>query len=357
MRAGVVGAGIAGKLMALGLLQQGWEVEVFDQSVAATDNCSSAAAGLLTPISELDKSDLLIFQLGRDALKTHWPSILKQLPEPVEFRASGSLILAHPQDRSELTHFIRHISHRLGREDYFKALQQADLHQLEPELSHFHRGYHFADEGCLNAQHFLKIVDEYLQQQGVKQQMNCYVEAVQPYKIILKTGIQTFDQVFDCRGLGARSHFPDLRGVRGELLWLHAPEVNIQHPVRFLHPRYSVYLVPRANHIYLVGASEIDAEDFTPISVKSTLELLTAIYYLHPGFSEARIIKSVVHCRPTLSNHLPLVKYAEGLICVNGLSRHGYLIAPTLVSDVLLYLKKGMNAVCYPQIWKRERLL
>jgi glycine oxidase len=353
MRAGVVGAGICGKLMALSLLQQGWEVTMFDQSVTATDNCSNAAAGLLTPLSELDKSDLLIFQLGRDALNTHWPSILKQLPEPVDFRASGSLILSHPQDQAELTHFIHRISHRLGREDYFKTLQQAELRQSEPELSHFHKAYYFSEEGCLNAQHFLKLAEDYLQQQGVKWRMGCHVEAVQPYKIILKTGVQQFDQVFDCRGLGARSHFSDLRGVRGELLWVHAPEVNIQHPIRFLHPRYSVYIAPRADHTYLVGASEIDAEDFTPISVRSSLELLTAAYYLHPGFAEARIKKSVVHCRPTLANHLPLVKYTEGLIAVNGLSRHGYLIAPTLTHDVLLYLTEGAAAVCYPQIWER----
>jgi glycine oxidase len=161
-----------------------------------------------------------------------------------------------------------------------------------------------------------------------------------------------FDVVFDCRGSGGKSHFADLRGVRGEILWMHAPEVHIQRPIRFLHPRYSLYIVPRSNQVYLIGASEIDAEDYSPISVKTTLELLTAVYYVHPGFAEARILQADTHCRPTLSDHLPQIRYTEGLIAINGLYRHGYLIAPTLVEDVLLYFNDGLNAVNYRNLWK-----
>ena len=67
-------------------------------------------------------------------------------------------------------------------------------------------------------------------------------------------------------------------------------------------------------------------------------KLLSAIYYLHPGFSEARIIKTVTHCRPTLPHHLPQIKYQAGLLAVNGLYRHGYLIAPALAKEVLKFL-------------------
>ena len=50
------------------------------------------------------------------------------------------------------------------------------------------------------------------------------------------------DWVFDCRGLGARDHWTQLRGVRGEVLRLYAPEVTLQRPTRLIHPRYPIYI-------------------------------------------------------------------------------------------------------------------
>lgn len=158
--------------------------------------------------------------------------------------------------------------------------------------------------------------------------------------------------VFDCRGLGASALFGNLRALRGELIWLHAPEVKLQRPIRLLHPRYSLYIVPRPNNIYLIGASEIEAADYSPISVRTTLELLTAAYYVHSGFAEARIVKTVTHCRPTLSNHLPLVNYAEGIMAINGLYRFGYLIAPALVDAILAFLNNNRQSFPYKTIWE-----
>lgn len=352
MKAGIVGAGIMGRLLALTLHNAGWDITLFDDQPAERANsCSMAAAGLLTPLSELDKTDGLIFALGQDALKVHWPAIIAQLSEPVYFQLSGSLIVAHPKDRAELTHFIRRISSRLGRKDYYKVLMQADIAHLEPEITTFHEGYYFPDEGCLDTQGIFQALGSWLRQKGIKW-CETFVDAVKSGEVIYEGNSQTFDKVFDCRGLGARSHFADLRGIRGELLWLYAPQVRIHRPIRFLHPRYSLYVAPRPHSIYLIGASEIESEDFTPISVKTTLELLTAAYYLHPGFAEARILQTVTHCRPTLSNHLPRIKFSDRLIAINGLYRHGYLLAPTLANEVLLYLSEGIEAVCYQTLWE-----
>lgn len=162
-----------------------------------------------------------------------------------------------------------------------------------------------------------------------------------------------FDLVLDCRGMGAKDIFADLRGVRGELIWLHAADVFIARPIRFLHPRYNLYIVPRPEQIYLIGASEIEANDTTPISVHTTLELLTAAYCVHANFGEARIIKTVTHCRPTLTDHLPKIKYADGFLAVNGLSRHGFLLAPALAMEVMRWIEAGISAVCYPQLWEQ----
>lgn len=396
MKAGIVGAGIMGRLLAFNLVNAGWDVSLFDQNPADDKNsecsergesvrchsdsslrsesespnkdgnvCSMVAGGLLTPISELDKAEKLIFHLGQAALDTHWPNIISQLFEPIYFQKTGTLTLAHPNDHAELGHFISRISRCLqgghserseeppsNYNDSYQKLTQTDITQLEPEITKFHQGYYFPQEGHIDSQTLFYALGRYLKERGVSWYNEACVETVEPFKISVDNIAQKFDMVFDCRGLGAKSLFDDLRGVRGELIWLHAPDVHISRPIRFLHPRYSLYIVPRPQNIYLVGASEIESEDFGEITVQSSLELLTAAYSMHSGFAQARILKSVTHCRPTLSDHLPRVKVTKGLIAINGLYRHGYLIAPSIAHDVLQWLTQDKAAVCYPELWE-----
>ena len=40
---------------------------------------------------------------------------------------------------------------------------------------------------------------------------------------------------------------PDLRGVKGEMLVLRCPDVSLRRPVRLLHPRIPLYVVPRGD--------------------------------------------------------------------------------------------------------------
>jgi glycine oxidase len=179
------------------------------------------------------------------------------------------------------------------------------------------------------------------------------VSAVQSNQITISDHVHSFDFVFDCRGLGARNIFQDLRSIRGELIWLHAPDVHITRPIRVMHPRYSLYVVPRPDNTYIIGASEIESADQSQISVRTTLELLTAACSLQANFQEARIIKTVTHCRPTLTNHLPKIKYADGFVALNGLYRHGYLIAPALVADIMRWIEGGMASLHYPALWEK----
>jgi glycine oxidase len=136
------------------------------------------------------------------------------------------------------------------------------------------------------------------------------------------------------RGTGAK---PDMnvRGVRGEIFWLHAPSVELQRPIRLLHPRHRVYLVPRGGNRIVVGASEIESEDRSPISLRSTVELLAAAHSVIPELAEARIIHSETNLRPALPDNLPLMEISDGITRINGLFRHGWLIAPALTEGAL----------------------
>jgi glycine oxidase len=144
------------------------------------------------------------------------------------------------------------------------------------------------------------------------------------------------------RGVGARPAL-DVRGVRGEVVWLHAPEVKLQRPVRLLHPRHRVYIVPRGDGRVLIGASEIESEDRSPVSLRSAVELMAAAHSVIPALAEARILKLDVNLRPATPDHRPVCQAQPGLLRLNGLYRHGWLLGPALAQE-------GLAAMGWPAL-------
>lgn len=345
MRVAIIGMGIMGCTLAERLLSAGIQVTMFDKN--KHHNCSYAAAGLLTPFSELDKSELLIMQLGSESLNQHWPRLAEKLQQSHNLQKKGSIILFHPQDKPVWDSYKNRIFAQIDEHNAkVKQIYTKQIQKLEPELTKFNEAIYCHEEGHLNSQAILACLQNLQNLQTIKTE----VVDIRPGSITTTQQTYKFDLVCDCRGLGAKDIFQDLRPVRGELIHIQAKEVNLQRPIRLLHPRYSLYIVPRANNHYLVGASELESSDPETISVRSSLELLTAINFVHPGFLDGKIIKNITQLRPTLKNHLPQIKYCQQFIAINGLYRHGYLIAPAIANDVLNFLQNSAN---YPQLWEQ----
>lgn len=338
MKIAIVGGGIIGKLLAFFLAKAGFHITLFEKKETS---CSRIAAGLLSAISELDKTDRFIYELGKLSLQL-WPNILSDLDEDIYFQHTGSYLLAHSRDLPELHRTIECISKKLPE----KKLSKIFAGQFS---SAFREGYFLEDDGQIDSQAVLQALNNFL----IQKKVNIIREKVlkiSPNQIFLESKVKHFDWVCDCRGLGAKDNFATLRGIRGELMWLRAPFVKIDKPVRILHPRYHLYLAPRPNDIYIVGASEIESEEMSEISVRTALELLTVCFSLHPGFSEARILKTETHCRPALSMHLPKIIYSDGFIAVNGLYRYGFLISPILALEISQYISENISPE-FSQIW------
>ena len=154
------------------------------------------------------------------------------------------------------------------------------------------------------------------------------------------------DRVIDCRGLGAKPQWNALRGVRGEVIRVHAPEVALQRPTRLVHPRYPLYIAPKPGGVFVIGATEIESDDMSPASVRSTLELLSAAYAVHSGFAEARILEIATQCRPTLPDNLPAIRQVHPRVLqINGLYRHGFMIAPAVLDAAMELLAHGRSAL------------
>ncbi len=74
-----------------------------------------------------------------------------------------------------------------------------------------------------------------------------------------------------------------------------------------MHPRHPIYIVPRQNNCFIIGATTIESEDMRPLTVQSSLELLSAACTVHPEFAEGTIVESRVNCRPALPDNLPAI--------------------------------------------------
>src|SRR6202042_3846554 len=133
---------------------------------------------------------------------------------------------------------------------------------------------------------------------------------------------------------------PELRGVKGEMIIVESSEIELSRPVRLIHPRWPLYIIPRANHQFMIGATSIEAED-RGVSVRSALELLSAAYAVHPAFAEARILEFGSGLRPAYPDNLPRIAVNNDKIAVNGLYRHGFLLAPALAELTLGYVERG----------------
>jgi glycine oxidase len=329
MNVGIAGAGLLGRLLAWRLANAGHAVTVFDPAPDARSHGAAGwtAAGMLSPLAELECADANVAALGWRSLDL-WPQWLGELTRPVHFVRRGSLLVAHAADRGSADRLLTRIAAHGAQGP--QALDPAALRALEPALARGLLAWRLEGEGQIHTVEAMHALTEAASASGVHWVWSRSVDSVKPGRID-RAG---FDVAIDVRGVGAKGALP-VRGVRGELLWLRAPGGPLQHPVRLLHARHRVYLVPRPDDLVVVGASEIESEDLSPISVRSTVELLAAAASVVPELAEARIVHTEVNLRPALPDNLPRIEAQPGLLRINGLFRHGWLIAPALVEDAL----------------------
>ncbi|TKC90806.1 FAD-dependent oxidoreductase [Trinickia terrae] len=320
----VLGGGLCGRLLAWRLAGAGHRVALYERGDAAGSGAAAwVAAAMLAPLAEAASAELLITELGAASLDA-WPALLAELPEPVYFQRNGTLVVWHHADRAEASLFERRVRANAPAaliEGGFLALRGAQVDEAEPALSgRFQQGLLLPREGQLDNRQVLSALAAGLAERGVTTYWNTSVDdrALPRARITI-----------DCRGLGAKPVLPALRGIRGEVARIHAPGIGLTRPVRLLHPRYPLYIAPKEHDVYVIGATEIEGEDMSPVSVRSALELLSAAFSVHPSFGEARILELNSQCRPTLPDHRPAITWdGAATLSVNGLYRHGYMIVP-----------------------------
>lgn len=333
----ILGAGLTGLLLAHQLGVRGHRVRIYE--AASEDKPLAAAhvaAAMLAPLAESAISHFRITQMGMYSMQ-RWTEIILQLAAPVFFQKTGTLVLWHPQDQAEAKRFCSQLNQTLQQDPSiapYQKLNRAGIDALEPSVSSkLLEGLHLPHEGQLDNRQLLAALLQSVIAQGHE------LLWASPKDL---ADFSDSEWVFDCRGIGAKTNWSAVRGVRGEVLRLFAPEVSLSRPTRLLHPKYPIYIAPKENHQFVIGATEIESEDLSPMSLRSSMELMSAAYTIDSAFAEARILESAVGLRPTLSHHDPAIRQiSEHHYQINGLYRHGFLIAPSVIDAAIEWAIEG----------------
>jgi glycine oxidase len=351
----IVGAGLMGRLLAVALAKRGARVELFEKGGSdAANSAARVAAAMLAPLAESAITEDNVVRMGVHSLP-RWKQLINELAKPVFFQQDGTLILWHRQDASDAERFASHLERNCDRNQSLSKpmhLDSQSLADIEPGVAErFSQGLYLPNEGQLDNRQLLEALLVELTLMKVPCHWNQSADPEQ-----LRSQENGFDWVIDCRGLGAKESWnqldntsKDLRGVRGEVIRLHAPEVKLRRPTRLIHPRYPIYIAPKEDDVYVVGATEIESDDLSPMSLRSAMELLSAVYTVHSGFAEARILEMATQSRPTLKDNLPEIALDHKpnqakLMMINGLYRHGFMISPAILDCALEILSTGSNS-------------
>lgn len=312
----ILGAGVMGLVMATELVARGHDVDIVDpKSGPGPHSCSWWAGGMLAPWCEGASAEEAVERLGVlsiDWWENHTECVVNK----------GTLVVTAGRDRGELERFARRSRHH-------QVLDEAQISSLEPDLTRrFQSALFFEQEAHLSPRDTLSCLQRELDNKGIG---------------FTKEEPQTpVDIVVDARGLMARDRLSDLRGVRGEMIILRCPEVQLTRPIRLLHPRFPLYIVPRGDGVYMLGATMIESDSRGPVTARSLFELLSAAWTIHPAFGEAEVLEMGADTRPAFPDNLPKLRRDGSRIFANGLYRHGFLLSPAVARMTADHIEQGI---------------
>ncbi|EJF81949.1 FAD-dependent oxidoreductase [Bartonella doshiae] len=306
----IKGAGVGGLTVAYMLQQKGASVTVSAPVYSPVGTASWYAGGMLAPYCERESAEQIVEELGVQAIQW-WRETLPNLV--IE---KGTLVVAPTRDIVELEQFSVRTHHH-------RTINSTEIAHLEPDLAErFNHALFYENEAHIDPRIALLTLKENLIKKGAD-----FVD--------VKASEKKFDVIIDATGIARLGKDKNIRGVRGEMLLIRSTDIKFSRPIRLLHPRIPLYVVPRQNNIFMIGATMIESDSDGAISVRSMMELLNAAYTLHPAFAEAEIIESGVGIRPCYPDNFPSVYKHGNHISINGFYRHGFLLSPEMAKRAM----------------------
>ena len=151
----------------------------------------------------------------------------------------------------------------------------------------------------------------------------------------------TASRIVFCEGFGIKENpyfkYLPLNEAKGELLTIHAPELNIDFLLKS-----TLFVMPLGDNNYKVGATFNWSDKTSNPSEEGKEELVEKLKKVISV--PYTIVSQSAGIRPTVAGRRPLVgihpEYAQ-LIVLNGLGTRGVMIAPTVAKNLFNHLEKG----------------
>ena len=341
----VVGGGLIGLTIAWRAAQRGIDVLVLERDRCG-QGATRAAAGMLAPIAEIDfgSAGEALLALGLESAAA-WPAFADELGaaigEPSRLRSDGTLLLARDRDEAEARE--RDLAHRRRLALPVERLLPSEARRLEPALVPSLRlALRIPGEASIDPRWVTDALLVALRAQDVELREGAPVS-----ELIRESGRVGGVQLADGERIGAEHVVLAagawagglaslaVRPVKGQIMLLRDPEGEglVTHTLRFDHG----YLVPRADGIYVLGASAEERGFDLTITARPLYELLRDASELVPGLLDLEVAEISAGLRPGSPDNLPMIGAAdeEGLVFACGHYRNGILLAPLTAELVL----------------------
>src|SRR5260370_29514366 len=154
----VIGGGLVGRSLAWRAARAGARVALYDAGGSKGEHSAAwAAAGMIAPTTEAIEADIQIASMGANSLKL-WPQWLAELPIPVFYRNTGTLLLWHGEDAGEAARAQSMLTLRQAQSGV-QCLKGPQIAEVEPELgTRFSTALYVPGEAQIDNRGFLKAV-------------------------------------------------------------------------------------------------------------------------------------------------------------------------------------------------------
>jgi len=330
----IFGAGLAGTCLAHQLLRRGQEVLIMD---AGENHSSSIAAGMVNPMvfRRMNKSWRL------DEFMQDAPAFYQEIGSEIGQEVFHPIVIRRFfsseqekqlwEERQELTEY----------QPYLEKLTSEDLqHQGATNL--FGSG-RVKQSFWIDAQQWVAQNSKYFREKGLLSteefEPECWEPSTRSYRNI------TYDQVIFCLGYRQKTEatfsFLPLQQTKGQTLLIQSAVLPENESLN-----RKCFVLPMGGKQFKVGATY----EWNNASLETTLEaeeqLLNMLASL--GNYDPQILEQKAGVRPTVLDRRPLMgehPAYQGVYVFNGLGTKGYMMAPTLASELADFIleQKPLN--------------
>ncbi|WP_414054461.1 NAD(P)/FAD-dependent oxidoreductase [Macrococcus equi] len=326
----IIGGGIIGENIAYSLQSETNHIALIDD----TDGykATHAAGGMLGAQNEFTEDSALyqLSMLGQQMMPEHIQKLEQITGLSIDLKQHGLLKIASPGDLERLIkqyEFLR---------SNFKTIDWIDDHHMSQFAngmisSSFQQAMWIPTDGQVNALKYLTAlkhanaaidrINEKVINISKSNHLYCLStsgETINCEKLIIAAGCKS-DHLLNMVGYEC-----PMQGVKGEVLTLHHPDVHFNET---LFQTNGHYIVPKANHHYLIGATTSLNTQKSP-GAAGVKWLLDETFKLVPALESSTIVKIDCGFRPEIKQHHPIIGQIDNnLFVATGHYRNGILLS------------------------------